>query len=236
MNESALSLINLSFSWNGSSAPIFSSIEQDFAPGTITTILGSNGCGKTTLLRCIAHRLPYSGEVRVSGELARSEDFNYLPQDYARVLFDHLTLKENVLVQKGSPNVDEALLSLLFPDESVLGKYPSRCSGGQKQRAVLCRAILDAYKFPVTMLDEPFSQLSQEIKLPLFRSIRDVVDSSRVIVLCVTHDLIDALILGDSVIVMNNGIFQLFDASNVQDVETLKSSEQLKTDVLDCLV
>lgn len=231
-NSLLLKLSKLSFQWSGQNEMLFGPIEMEFLPGTITTVLGPNGSGKTTILNIIAGRiLPSSGDVLIANRAASKDDFNYMLQDSARLLFSHLTLRENLLIGRGHEQINTALkrvISILFPDADVLDKYPNECSGGQRQRAVLCRAIVDIERFPVTLLDEPLSQVSQDIKPHVYELIREIVKKSNRVVLMVTHDISEALIIGNSTMVLSQGTPIVFDTSCVTDAITLVKAGTLR--------
>jgi len=219
---SRLALECVSFRWSDSASPLFPAISLELDIGSVVTVMGENGSGKTTLLEIIAGRRPPSeGRVTVDGLTASPDQFNYLPQDHARLLFPHLTIEQNVALRRdgsGSPNSgsEDSLLRALFPDRSVLQRFPSRCSGGQRQRAALSRAVLEIPYFPVTVLDEPFSQLSHEAKVSLLPAIRDHVLASQNVTVVVSHDLLDSMILGDRVVTLTASEVLSHDTSGIR--------------------
>ena len=231
-----LELDNLSFSWPNQTQALFGPLNVNFEKGTITTLLGPNGTGKTTLLNVIAHRLPPStGTIKIGGQTSNINDFNYMPQNSERLLFPHLTIRENIGLSKNSigPQLskDSIVISDLFPDKQVLDKYPDYCSGGQKQRTVLWRAISDIPNFPVTLLDEPFAQISQDVRPDIYGHFRTIVRASGAVVVLVTHDIPGALIIGDQVMTLSKGAPMIFNASTVNDAESFLLASRLRDDI-----
>lgn len=240
MRTSELRLSNLSFAWASHMTYLFSPIDAEFEQGTITTILGLNGVGKTTLLNLIARRIsPSTGEILVQNRPAVFSDFNYMLQDSSRLLFPHLTLGQNLALKKHTGDALTAgvlnLTSLLFPDPSILSQYPGNCSGGQRQRAVLCRTINDMPSFPVTLLDEPFSQISQDVKADLYSALRVVARQHDRAVILVTHDLPEAVIVGDMVAILSLAGLHRFDASGITDISSFARASRLRDQVQECL-
>jgi ABC-type nitrate/sulfonate/bicarbonate transport system ATPase subunit len=218
MRQSPLILHALTFRWPESENPLFAGLSEEFAPGTVSAVMGANGSGKTTLLEVVAGRmLAETGKVLLGDMPANSDDFNYLPQDSARLLFPHLTLADNIALQRMTTNGSiPTLVNDLFLDDTALTRYPAHCSGGQRQRAAVCRAVLDMPSFPVTLLDESFSHLSRDAKATVGAAIQNTARESGAIVVFVTHDLLDAMRLGDRVLALASGKTAIFDTSDIQ--------------------
>jgi molybdate transport system ATP-binding protein len=182
----------------------------------VTGIFGHSGAGKTTLLEIVAGlRKPRSGSVRLrdtvmvdasSGVWLRPEErhIGYLPQDLA--LFPHLTVRRNLLF--GAKNVAELegdfqRIISEFELAPLLHRYPENLSGGEKQRVAIGRALMTHPK--LLMLDEPLTNLDQELKdrgLELFRCVRDHFDTP---ILYVSHDAGEIVSFCDEVIILENG-------------------------------
>lgn len=218
MQGQALKIRDICFRWSKTEKFLLSQISCEFPPGSVSALMGANGSGKTTLLELICGRLAVElGTVEIGGEKAEKDDFNYLPQDSTRLLFSHLTLGENIALQRASSNGEiPAIATALFKDPSVLSRYPARCSGGQRQRAAICRAILDMPHFPVTLLDESFSALSDDAKNLLGPELKRAAAASGTVVVFVSHDLFDAMQFGDRVLTLNHGRLLAFDTSDVK--------------------
>jgi iron(III) transport system ATP-binding protein len=185
-------------------------------PGQIVALLGSSGCGKTTLLRTIAglERLD-AGEVRVGDRLlsTAARDVHVPPekrrvgmvfQDWA--LFPHLTVAQNV--GYGLPRAERrgrrvaAALHMVGLD-GLGGRQPATMSGGQQQRVALARAL--APQPGVLLLDEPFSNLDSTLRVQVRTEVHQLLADLGVTTVFVTHDQEEAFVLGDEVAVMQSG-------------------------------
>ncbi|MGV3743047.1 MAG: ABC transporter ATP-binding protein, partial [Burkholderiaceae bacterium] len=163
---SLLTLRNISYAYHRQQ--VIENLSFQLAPGTIGCLLGSSGCGKTTVLRCIAGFEPVSGgEILLDGQVVSSPD-RHLPaeqrrigmvfQDYA--LFPHLTVAANIGFGMRSSAKHERLRRVadLLDLIGLSGqghKFPHELSGGQQQRVALARAV--APRPRLLLMDEPFS-------------------------------------------------------------------------------
>jgi molybdate transport system ATP-binding protein len=196
---------------------------------SITVLFGPSGSGKTTVLRCLAGlERPEEGTIRYADEVwfdaahrvflpPQRRDIGYLFQDYA--LFPHLSVARNVAYGlRGVPQERRRrrtgemleLLELTGLEE----RYPRQLSGGQQQRVALARALVRQPR--LLLLDEPLSALDTPTRRPLRAELRQVLEDARVPVLLVTHDRMEALALGDQVVVLNNG--RVCQSGPIQDV------------------
>jgi NitT/TauT family transport system ATP-binding protein len=179
--------------------------------GQLACLVGPSGCGKTTLLRCVAGLLPAtSGEaiidsVPVSGP---PPGLAVVFQEYGRSLFPWLRVHDNVelpLREKGLPRqhrkdlVREALDAVGLTDAHHA--YPWQLSGGMQQRVAIARAI--AYEPRVLLMDEPFAAVDAQTRADLEDLIRDVWRRLRVTLLFVTHDIDEAIYLGQRVLMLS---------------------------------
>jgi NitT/TauT family transport system ATP-binding protein len=179
--------------------------------GQFTCVVGPSGCGKTTLLRCIAGLLPAtSGEIRVEGTrvTAPPDGLAVVFQEYGRSLFPWLRVRDNVELplkarrvarQRRRELVEEALAAVGLAD--VHGAYPWQLSGGMQQRVAIARAI--AYQPRVLLMDEPFAAVDAQTRADLEDLIRSVWRRLGVTLLFVTHDIDEAVYLGQRVIVLS---------------------------------
>jgi iron(III) transport system ATP-binding protein len=185
-------------------------------PGRIVALLGSSGCGKTTLLRAVAglERLD-AGEIRVGDRLlsaaARDE---HVPPEKRRVgmvfqdwaLFPHLTVAQNVgyglpRAERRGPRVAAALHMVGL--DGLGDRQPATMSGGQQQRVALARAL--APQPGVLLLDEPFSNLDSTLRVQVRTEVHQLLADLGVTTVFVTHDQEEAFVLGDEVAVMQAG-------------------------------
>ena len=187
-------------------------------PGQVLVLFGPSGAGKSTTLRAIAGLLrPVRGHIDVGGQVVYDGDagtwvptherrLGYLTQQYH--LFPHLKVAANIafgLPDRGSPAGRDRVseLSSLFQLEGLEDRYPWELSGGQQQRVALARAL--ASRPAMLLLDEPFASLDSELRRTLRRELRSMLAQSPVPVMLVTHDREEALALGDSVQVIDEG-------------------------------
>ena len=183
------------------------------------SILGRSGCGKTTLLKIIAGLVkPDSGAVRLHGtemgqQLPEARNVVYLYQE--PLLFPHLTVFENVAfglrVRRASASEIASRTGRMLEHlgmESHAKKFPHQLSGGQKQRVAFGRAIIITPN--VLLLDEPFSSLDPETRATMQQLFKQLAQEYGIASLFVTHDLKEAILMGDSIGYMADGTLTTF--------------------------
>jgi NitT/TauT family transport system ATP-binding protein len=179
--------------------------------GDLVCLVGPSGCGKTTLLRCIAGLLaPTGGQVRLDGRPVAGPPpgMAVVFQDYGRSLFPWMSVHDNVelpLKQKKLPRqrrrelVAEALTAVgLDGTESA---YPWQLSGGMQQRVAIARAV--AYEPTILLMDEPFAAVDAQTRADLEDLVRSLWQRLGVTILFVTHDIDEAVYLGQRVIMLS---------------------------------
>jgi len=179
--------------------------------GELLCLVGPSGCGKTTLLRCAAGLLaPTGGEVLVNGRAVTGPPpgMAVVFQEYGRSLFPWMSVRDNVelpLKQKKLPRdkrrelVAEALAAVgLDGTESA---YPWQLSGGMQQRVAIARAV--AYEPSVLLMDEPFAAVDAQTRADLEDLVRSLWRRLGVTILFVTHDIDEAVYLGERVLVLS---------------------------------
>jgi NitT/TauT family transport system ATP-binding protein len=178
--------------------------------GEFACVVGPSGCGKTTLLRCVAGLLaPSSGTVQVCGArvVGPPDGLAVVFQEYGRSLFPWLRVGANVELPLRAAGTDraerraavaEALEAVGLSDAA--GAYPWQLSGGMQQRVAIARAI--AYRPQVLLMDEPFAAVDAQTRADLEDLIRDVWRRLGVTLLFVTHDIDEAVYLGQRVIML----------------------------------
>ena len=190
-------------------------VSCNFEAGTLTTLLGPAGCGKTTSLRIIAGlERATSGKILVDNEdvtllPATDRDVSMVFQSYA--LFPHMSVIENVSYGLKMINVnkeeyiEKALETLKLVNlEGYENRMPSELSGGQQQRVAVARAIV--LKPKVLLFDEPLSNLDAKLRRQVREDIREIQQKLGVTTIYVTHDQEEALAISDKVIVMNKAV------------------------------
>ena len=206
----ALSIEHVSFSYD--TALVLKDIDLTVAEGEFVAVLGPSGCGKTSLLRLLAGlEKPGNGKILHQGNPVSGPDIlsGVVFQDYS--LFPWLNLQDNLTIainkaRKGLGRAERNKIAEEYLDlvglQGMASKHPYEVSGGMRQRAAIARSL--ALGSPVLLMDEPFGALDpvnrvrlQDLLLQLCRS----SSTGRTIVF-VTHDVEEALYLGDRVIVL----------------------------------
>ncbi|MFA6366868.1 MAG: ABC transporter ATP-binding protein, partial [Candidatus Hydrogenedentales bacterium] len=182
--------------------------------GMTGVILGPSGCGKTTLLRCVAGlERQNTGSIVVEGrEIGllppEKRNIGFVFQDLA--LFDHLTGRENIEFGLGRRKIRGTEASLIVETlaeklkiTALLDRRPFAMSGGERQRLAFARAI--AIKPGLLLMDEPLSSLDAPLRRELRAYLRSTLSREGITALHVTHDVEEALELGDRIFLMNEG-------------------------------
>jgi NitT/TauT family transport system ATP-binding protein len=201
---------------------ILEHINLDLRPREFVCVVGPSGCGKTTLLRLIAGLAhPDHGVVSYRGQRVRepARDIALIFQDYSKALLPWRTAAGNValaLEALGTPRVERAeriaaLLQKVGLSQHA-GKYPTQLSGGMQQRLQIARCL--AQTPAVLLMDEPFGALDAMTRQVLQDEVLSLASAGHTSVLFVTHDLEEAIYLGDRVVALrpNPGrIAEVFD-------------------------
>ncbi|WP_460415851.1 ABC transporter ATP-binding protein [Pseudomonas sp. microsymbiont 2] len=206
----ALSIRNLSKAYplEGRPAPVLQGIDLDIQPGEFVSILGASGCGKSTLLRLIVGLdRDYQGQVLLDGQPVRGPGLErgIVFQDHR--LFPWMTLRQNIALALENHDLPSAQKAVRVQEHIELvglqgyeQAYPHQLSGGMAQRAAIARALVN--KPRVLLLDEPFGALDALTRIRLQQELQRIWMHERCTVVMVTHDIEEALFLGDRVIVM----------------------------------
>lgn len=198
---------------NGDRYVALKGIDLDIRKGEFVSLIGHSGCGKSTLLNIIAGLdLPTDGVVLLDGETIRrpGPDKMVVFQNYS--LLPWLTVRENIALA-----VDEVLSHLSAKERSGIiehhidlvglrhaaDKPPAQLSGGMKQRVAIARAL--AIRPKLLLLDEPFGALDALTRGNLQERLMQICDESHVTAVMVTHDVDEALLLSDRVVMLTNG-------------------------------
>jgi osmoprotectant transport system ATP-binding protein len=202
--------------------------------GTTTAVLGRSGSGKTTLLRTVNRMVePTSGDVLVNGQrvqdanlIALRRSIGYVIQETG--LFPHMTAERDValvLEAEGRPREErmrrshELLKAVGLEPEQFAKRYPHQLSGGQRQRVGLARAL--AAEPGVLLMDEPFGALDPLTRAEMQDMMRALMARLKKTVLLVTHDLDEALYLGDRIVLLSAGRL----VANLKPEEFLRSQQ-----------
>jgi iron(III) transport system ATP-binding protein len=211
-----LSSLSVSGLWKGyGERPVLRGIELEVPAGSLTSVLGLSGCGKTTLLRAVAgFERAERGEISLAGKVLddgrtyvppERRSIGYVPQEGA--LFPHLTVAGNVgfgltRAERRGDTVSEMLEMVGI--SSLAGRLPHQLSGGEQQRVALARAL--ARRPEALLLDEPFSSLDATLRTRVREEVHSLLREQGVTTVLVTHDQEEALSLADSVAVLRDGV------------------------------
>ncbi|MFT3756040.1 MAG: sn-glycerol-3-phosphate ABC transporter ATP-binding protein UgpC [Pseudoxanthomonas sp.] len=192
----------------------------DVADGELLVLVGPSGCGKSTLLRMIAGLEEISaGTLRIGGRVVNdvapaARDIAMVFQNYA--LYPHMNVAQNLafgLQLRGfdkmavKQRIDEAAQTLGLAE--MLDKLPRELSGGQRQRVALGRALVR--EPAVFLLDEPLSNLDAKLRHSVRTEIARLHQRLRATMIYVTHDQVEAMTLGQRIVVLNEGMIQQID-------------------------
>ncbi|MEX2132742.1 MAG: ABC transporter ATP-binding protein [Acidimicrobiia bacterium] len=213
----AISVANLSKVFDTPSGPVeaLRDVNMEVKPGELVCLVGPSGCGKSTLLRTLAGLTePTAGTVAFGEPDGSPARKTMVFQDHG--LFPWMSLLDNVAFALEADGVDKverkrraaALLEQLGLSE-FQDRFPDQLSGGMRQRAAIGRALLGEPQ--VLLMDEPFSALDAQSKLVMQEELMRLWGSSGQTVVYVTHDIREAVVLGDRVLVMTGrpGTIQL---------------------------
>ena len=199
---------------NFGDVPILHGVDIEIEDGSFTVLVGPSGCGKSTLLRMIAGLEEInSGQINIG-----SREVNNLPpkerdiamvfQNYA--LYPHMTVGENMafsltLAKKPQAEIDTkvARAADILALGSLLDRYPRQLSGGQRQRVAMGRAIVRDPQ--VFLFDEPLSNLDAKLRVAMRSEIKELHQRLKTTSIYVTHDQIEAMTMGDQIVVMRDG-------------------------------
>lgn len=207
----ALTISNLdkSFLIGGHPRKILDNINLSVRPGEFVSIVGASGCGKSTLLRLIVGLdADYNGELRLDGEriATTSLDRGIVFQDHR--LFPWMTLEQNIELALLNTDTDRDRRAQIVADHIALVNltgfekaYPHQLSGGMAQRAAIARALVTEPK--LLLLDEPLGALDALTRVHVQNELQRIWMTQRSTMVMVTHDVEEALYLGDRVIVMS---------------------------------
>jgi len=192
-------------------------LSLELPTGQITVFVGPSGCGKTTSLRMINRTIePSSGTIAIDGEDVSQQDAALLRRNIGYViqhagLFPHRTVADNIATvpllngvnKKQAREEAVKLLARVGLDESMAGRYPSQLSGGQQQRVGVARAL--AADPPVMLMDEPFSAVDPIVRDGLQKEFLRLQAELGKTIAFVTHDIDEAIKLGDTVAIFRVG-------------------------------
>jgi len=224
----------VSFGSAGSSHLVLSDITFDVRDGQFLCVVGPSGCGKTTLLRLLAGLLqPSAGEILFQGQPVSgpSRDRAIVFQDYTKALLPWRTVAGNIALSLEACGVADpergervgALIAKMGLKNSA-HQYPGQLSGGMQQRVQIARSL--AQQPALLLMDEPFGALDAITRQALQDEVARLASEQRTTVVFITHDLEEAIYLGDRVIALGTNPGRI---SETLAVEIPRPRHQLET-------
>ncbi len=225
-----IELKNISHNYGGKE--VLNNLSINFEKEKLTSILGSSGSGKTTILRLIAGlEIPHKGEILIhnktvsaNGKLITAPDkrnVGFVFQDLA--LWPHFTVYQNVTFapkERNYENIENSVKDIInfLGINELADKYPHQLSGGQKQLAAIARAL--ALKPNILLMDEPFANLDVKIKRRIISLLIKIKTEFNLTIIYVTHDHKESFSLADYVCLINKGKIEEYGT-----VEEIKQSK-----------
>jgi sn-glycerol 3-phosphate transport system ATP-binding protein len=189
-------------------------VDCNIADGEFVVILGPSGCGKSTVLRMIAGlEIITEGEISIDGNVVNrlepaERDIAMVFQNYA--LYPHMTVYDNMayglkIRKMPKPEIDERVQNAarILELSDLLDRKPRQLSGGQRQRVAMGRCIVREPK--VFLFDEPLSNLDAKLRVQMRLELRNLHENLGITSIYVTHDQVEAMTLGDRLIIINDG-------------------------------
>jgi osmoprotectant transport system ATP-binding protein len=217
MTGAAIELRGVTKTFPGSDRAAVAPLDLTLGAGEITVLIGPSGCGKTTTMRMINRLInPTDGVITIDGTDIRERSVTELRRGIGYViqqigLFPHRTIAQNIATvprlvgwdkARTAARVDE-LADLVGLDQELLRRYPAELSGGQQQRVGVARAL--AADPDVLLMDEPFGAVDPIVRANLQRELLALQERVHKTIVLVTHDIDEAVALGDKVAVLNVG-------------------------------
>lgn len=224
---------------------VLNEISLSIEKGEFFVLVGPSGCGKSTLLRMVAGLEEITGgTLLLNGEEAnllapKDRNLSMVFQNYA--LYPHLTVEQNIVFGLNAKRVKKAEQKRRMEEAAemmglneLLERKPKELSGGQRQRVALARAVVS--EAPLCLMDEPLSNLDAKLRAHMRIEIRRLQRKLGLTMIYVTHDQVEAMTMGDRIMVLNDGIIQqvgspidLYNSPANQFVATFIGSPKMNT-------
>jgi osmoprotectant transport system ATP-binding protein len=214
----ALEHISKVFMSHGHAVPAVDDVSFEVEQGALQVLIGPSGSGKTTTMRMInCLETPTAGRILINGRDVQAMNVVELRRGIGYViqqggLLPHFTVADNVAVvprllgwprQQRRQRAEELLALVGLPPELFADRYPRQLSGGQQQRVGVARAL--AADPPIILMDEPFGAVDPITRKQLQRELRHIQEEVRKTIVFVTHDIAEAFLLGDRIVLMAEG-------------------------------
>ena len=220
---SGVVLRNLVKSYDGKKN-VIDNINLDIKDKEFVVLVGSSGCGKSTILRLISGLEDItSGEVLIDGKVInntppKDRDIAFVFQSYA--LYPHMSVYDNMAFGLKMRKYDKSVIDEKVREvakalnlEELLDRKPKQLSGGQRQRVALGRAIVRNPK--VFLMDEPLSNLDANLRVQMRSEIKRLHNKLQTTFVYVTHDQTEALTMGDRIVILDKGKIQQADSPEI---------------------
>jgi NitT/TauT family transport system ATP-binding protein len=211
-----IEISKLSFSYD--TEPIVSDASLSIEPASIISLLGPSGCGKSTLLRLIAGlEIPLAGQIKFAAipTCSPSDSLRLLFQDYDA--YPWFTVQDNIRFGSGPKPFPSVTATQEMLDRVGLSasakRYPAELSGGMKKRLGLARCLIRCPS--LMLLDEPFSSLDFEAKCEMYDLVQKLRAENQSTVLMVTHDVHEAILLSDQILISSVKPLHIVDVVEV---------------------
>jgi multiple sugar transport system ATP-binding protein len=196
------------------STQVICGVDIDIEDGQFAVLVGPSGCGKSTLLRMLAGLEEIThGDILIGGKIVnrvppKERDIAMVFQNYA--LYPHMTVRQNMAFALELARQDKARIADkvaraadILALGALLDRYPRQLSGGQRQRVAMGRAIVRDPQ--VFLFDEPLSNLDAKLRVAMRSEIKELHQRLKTTSVYVTHDQIEAMTMGDKIVVMRDG-------------------------------
>ncbi|MEO8133996.1 MAG: ABC transporter ATP-binding protein [Betaproteobacteria bacterium] len=219
-----ITLTQLTKHYPGAAQPAVDHLTLTVPEGEVCVLIGPSGCGKTTTMRLINRMIePGSGKIELMGRDVTHMDAVELRRGIGYViqqvgLFPHLTIAENIATvprllgwkeSQVAARIDELLDLVALPPATYRERFPRDLSGGQKQRVGVARAL--AADPPVMLMDEPFGAIDPITRTRLQDEFLRIQERLKKTVVFVTHDLDEAIKMGDRIVILRDGKIVQYD-------------------------
>lgn len=208
---------HISKTYRHAATPAVDNVTLNVARGSFVALVGASGSGKTTVMKTINRLIdPDRGVVRIEGRLVMEQDAPTLRRQIGYVfqgagLFPHLSVGENIAITPHLLGWEEAavaqrtaeLLTLVELPQAFAQRFPAQLSGGQQQRVAVARAL--AARPQIILMDEPFGALDPVTRDTLGEAYRALHHTLGLTTIMVTHDMQEAILLSDRIVVMKSG-------------------------------
>jgi ABC-type Fe3+/spermidine/putrescine transport system ATPase subunit len=222
-----IELKNISYSYGNNA--VLEGFDLELQANKLICLLGSSGCGKTTILRLIAGlETPQKGEVSIgnkclslNGKLlveAHHRNIGFIFQDLA--LWPHFSVYKNIafgLGERKAKNIKKTVFEMLefFGLQEYANKFPHQLSGGQKQLVAISRSLV--LKPEILLMDEPLANIDVKLKRRILEHIKSLRNEFNLSIIYVTHDHREAFAVADEVLVLNEG--QIEDRGTIEQIK-----------------